>query len=271
MTLLLDHPLADIFPLLEGEELNALTEDIRVNGQRVPITIYEDKILDGRNRYRACVKIGIGPRSVVFTGSRAEAEAFVISMNVHRRHLSEFQRAGLALKLATATRGGDRKSLNMAADQRAKWPFGEKPKTIAEAAKQVEVSETTIKRVARIQGGRPEFAEGVKLGLLTISRAATLAGQSPEEQDAEVERWLGKAIHFKSMSSERRFQRKPRKPVSAQRVSHLEAVVRAASHDERELVWRWLWDGFGPVAKGRLIEQVIAPHQHELFGVDGDA
>jgi hypothetical protein len=47
------HPLADKFPLLEGNEFYALADDIRDNGMNYPITLFEDKILDGRNRYRA--------------------------------------------------------------------------------------------------------------------------------------------------------------------------------------------------------------------------
>jgi len=57
------HPLASLFPLLEGEDLETLTESIRANGLREAIVLHPDgSVLDGRNRLRACLKAGVGPR-----------------------------------------------------------------------------------------------------------------------------------------------------------------------------------------------------------------
>jgi hypothetical protein len=44
------HPLADFFPLIEGDELDQFVASIRKSvGPREPIVVCEDKILDGRN------------------------------------------------------------------------------------------------------------------------------------------------------------------------------------------------------------------------------
>lgn len=55
------HEIANVFPLLEGEDYSKLVEDIREHGLLDAITLYEDKILDGRNRYRACLDAGVEP------------------------------------------------------------------------------------------------------------------------------------------------------------------------------------------------------------------
>jgi hypothetical protein len=102
------HPLADIFPLMEGEEFDALVADIRDNGLRESIVTFEGKILDGRNRYRACLEAGIEPHHhPLVIASKIEndepaALAYVISRNIHRRHLTAKQKRELITKLLKA-------------------------------------------------------------------------------------------------------------------------------------------------------------------------
>ena len=63
------HPIADVFPMMDPGAFDELAEVIKLNGLLTPIVTYEDKILDGRNREKACEKVGVEPRYVPYAGS----------------------------------------------------------------------------------------------------------------------------------------------------------------------------------------------------------
>ena len=99
-----DHPLAELFPLMEEQELAALAADIQANGLRTPILLFDDQILDGRNRYRACQLAGVEPVTSEFAGE--DPLQFVLSANLHRRHLNESQRALVAARITNLKGAG---------------------------------------------------------------------------------------------------------------------------------------------------------------------
>lgn len=84
------HPAANLFPLMNGDEFTALVRDIAEHGQREPIILHEGMILDGRNRYRACAELGLKPECREWCGD--DPLAYVVSLNLHRRHLTREQR-----------------------------------------------------------------------------------------------------------------------------------------------------------------------------------
>jgi ParB-like chromosome segregation protein Spo0J len=105
------HELANKFPLMEGKEFQELVEDVRVHRVREPITLFEGKILDGRNRYRAAKEAGIELMHGEFytLGEGVAPQAFVISANYHRRHLTADQkRAAIAEKILANPEASDR-------------------------------------------------------------------------------------------------------------------------------------------------------------------
>ena len=104
------HPLAKNFPLMNGSEFNELVADVKANnGLHEPITLYHDRVLDGRNRYRACLKAKVEPRFEKFEGDDAAATAFVISKNIHRRHLkAKEKREAIAALLKADPNKSDR-------------------------------------------------------------------------------------------------------------------------------------------------------------------
>ena len=94
------HPAAEIFPLITGDEFNALVDDIRKIGLINDIWLHPDgSILDGRNRYRACIAAGVEPRFKTWDGVGFAAD-FVWSLNDRRRHLDGNQRKLAAARYA---------------------------------------------------------------------------------------------------------------------------------------------------------------------------
>jgi ParB-like chromosome segregation protein Spo0J len=105
------HPLADMFPLMEGEEFGALVADIEANKLRIKITLYEGTILDGRNRYRALRALRASPRQIrdhccvtmdCINKAHGGPAAYVISANLHRRHLTADEKRDVIAELIKA-------------------------------------------------------------------------------------------------------------------------------------------------------------------------
>lgn len=88
------HELANLLPMTSTTEFANLKSDIAANGLLQPIWLFEGRILDGRNRYRACREINYSFSSGdfrEFDGDYSAAEAFVFSTNFQRRQLSKSQ------------------------------------------------------------------------------------------------------------------------------------------------------------------------------------
>ena len=92
------HPLAGLFPMLPDEEIAELADDICTFGQRVPIMVLDGQVLDGRNRLAACRIADIEPAFELYEGD--DPFAFVLSHNLHRRHLTASQRAMVAAAMS---------------------------------------------------------------------------------------------------------------------------------------------------------------------------
>ncbi|MDO9141034.1 MAG: hypothetical protein Q7U38_11995 [Methylobacter sp.] len=87
------HPLCTYFPRMSDDEFSALKENIQLNGQTHPIYTLDGMILDGGNRYRALCELGIEPVVVEYTGTNPTQ--FILSSNLHRRHLTQGQSAAI--------------------------------------------------------------------------------------------------------------------------------------------------------------------------------
>lgn len=94
------HPFANSFPMIGDDEMRALAADIKAHGQEEPIVTYGDQIIDGRNRLVACNLAGVTPTFKDWVPRPGESPiTFIVSRNLHRRHLTPSQRAKLAVKM----------------------------------------------------------------------------------------------------------------------------------------------------------------------------
>jgi hypothetical protein len=153
------HEYANLFPLIEGGEFDDLVADVATHGVREPVWLYQGKILDGRNRHRAARAAGVAYDTKDYDGT--DPLAFVVSLNLKRRHLSESQRAMVAARLANIEHGGDRR-----AGQAENLPLVSQE----QAARQLNVSDRSIRAAKAVQShATPELAAAVDAGRVSVS------------------------------------------------------------------------------------------------------
>ena len=206
------HRYANLFPMMTEEESNSLAANIRAHGLREKIWLFQGKILDGRNRYRACQKAGVAPRFQEFTGTEEEALQAVLSWNLERRHLNQGQKAMIALEvlpefeaiakakqLEQAAKGakgaefgslggrGNKNPLEVNLPQGGLEPVATAPSLEPQikqnptrspqardiAAAAVGTSPSNVQRAKKIQERRPDLAAKVRTGEITLNQANT--------------------------------------------------------------------------------------------------
>jgi len=117
------HPLANTFPMLDEASQLAMARDIRERGQLEPIVLYQEQILDGRCRYRGCLLPEVVPKVEKYEGGNPVG--YVISCNIHRRHLlKDSQRALVAARLASLPVGANGYSEGLSIDAACKAASG---------------------------------------------------------------------------------------------------------------------------------------------------
>jgi len=170
------HEAADAYPMLQGADMENFTASIEENGQREPIVIYQERghgsgdvILDGRNRYAACLALGIEPRFRYFDDkTEGDPVAYVKSMNNDRRHQEQLSRV-LSLQRIVAIDKAGRK------------------RTKQDALPGVDLATSDMAR--RIdQDGTPELVAAVHRGEVDAASAAALSQLEPDEQAEGIKR-----------------------------------------------------------------------------------
>jgi hypothetical protein len=164
------HEYAETFPMASEAELREMAEDIRQRGLLCPIITLDGKVLDGRNRLRACELAGATPRFEKYAGSDPLAD--VVSWNLKRRQLTVSQRAEVArtLKPMFAERARERmeSGRNQYSSPRANLPEG---KAVDQAAAAVGVSGRSVQDAEYVHTHAPDLSEQIKAGTMTVNAA----------------------------------------------------------------------------------------------------
>lgn len=196
-----NHPIADVWPMMDEAKLAELADDIKKNGQLVPVWLYEGKILDGRNRWAACKIAGVEPKTKEYTGD--EPTAFAVSLNDRRRHMNKGSLAAVAAELephfaADAKRRQARKP--KAESVQAKMPEQKRAQAREEAAKSVGVGDRYVSDAKKVKTEAPEVFERLKAGKITLQDAKREVAKKPtddwrqDEKDRQAEVFRGLTV-----------------------------------------------------------------------------
>lgn len=181
------HPIASLFPMIPDDELQALADDIKANGQRENIVLMpmgpeteEYWLVDGRNRFRACEMAGVEPQYGMdnrYFGEPDLIGPWIISHNLHRRHLTASQRAAIAVEYEK------RLAIEAAARQRAGKPVEAGGRASDLAGELLGVSGRTVRDAKFVAEHDPGLFERVRAGEVSASLAASSIRESDSKRN----------------------------------------------------------------------------------------
>lgn len=173
LNILKRHPLSAAFPDMPEDEFAALVEDIRQNGLLQPVVIHDEMVLDGWHRYRASLEAGVTPSFEPYDGP--DPVSFVLSLNMHRRHLTGSQRAAAVVACHAWAKPGNQPKPEAASGLA----------TEADMAEEAGVSDRTIRHAKRAH--EAGLGEAVRDGKVTVEKAAQIAKLPEPERQAALE------------------------------------------------------------------------------------
>lgn len=169
------HPLSAYFPMLPEGEFEQLKDSISKFGLLEPITTLDGMILDGRNRYKACMEVGVTPRYRDYFENEHEPIDFVVAANMRRRHLTPGQRGQIHIDIygVPSFRGVE-------TQRDSEIPVGistpNKPRSLKEAAEEANVSPQTMARIVESQDDE-ELKSQLREGKIEARAAERAAAQ----------------------------------------------------------------------------------------------
>lgn len=199
------HPAADELPLMSEDEFDELLESIEKHGQLEPVLIIKrtkvSVVIDGRNRLRACLELGIEPILKVYRGKRDMGTLvdLVLAFNLHRRHLVPAERVvytvnllALAAQEKAAGRRRATQNNNSAGADQANLPglvSGQMRDVLAEKAG---VSPRTVQSFLTVkEKGVPELEAAILNDGISLSAAEEISKLDHDGQREVIEQAKG--------------------------------------------------------------------------------
>lgn len=166
------HPIANLFPMMGEQEYQELKEDIRKNGQVSPAVLHPDgRILDGRNRYKACQELCIQCSVTTWDHKELTPLQYVISKNLHRRHLTSSQRAIIAQEVLPMLEEEARERMRWTPTSNQKIDYSDVGQASDKAAEIFGTNRQYVSDAKKLIEEAPDLAEEVKAGEKTITHA----------------------------------------------------------------------------------------------------
>lgn len=189
------HPAAEMFPLMAGDDLRELADDIKQNGLLEPIVTHEGLILDGRNRYAACNLVGAVPRMIPWDGKPGSPTLYVVAKNLHRRQLTLAQRASIGVEMLPMLQAEAKKRQQQGGLAAGRGRPLQVPVTLPEpikgesydlAAKAVQVGASSIGRARQVKEADPKAFDRLKRGETTVNEEYRKVRTTPEPKRPSI-------------------------------------------------------------------------------------
>lgn len=156
-------------------DYSALKKDIAAHGLMVPILTWQGAVIDGKERLRACQETGTKPQFQELPTTNLP-EAIALRLNLVRRHLTANQRAMLAGKYATLTKGSNQHASRDASTL-----------TQSQAARAFATSRASVQRALKILSADNRLLnKAVQSSEISLKEGASIAAMSPGEQKAHL-------------------------------------------------------------------------------------
>jgi len=244
------HPIACVFPMMSSDEFEHLKQDIKDNGQHESIVFWNELLIDGRNRLKACEELGVEPETCELP-IEEDPITYVLGANLHRRQLHPSQRAMIAAKMATMKRGdvgNGRKvgppnggstvddaaallSIKPRSVDRAKHVLENGSAELITAVEQCEISVSLAEKLCKACGSKREQTKLLKDGKDAIREFVNPTPNDPKPPRDEADSEFGDEYEYNIVKLFKH---------ADYRLNTLKLLIKDLEDGEREVVKEWL-------------------------------